>query len=85
MTLRKWEITKRQQYNNRILEAVIAHFQDAGHPIPYSKFSCPKMGRNIAKSSFAVEQDRRDYTILVALKRGNDARGPLIHMRAWSF
>ena len=33
------------------------------------------MGRNIAKSSFAVEQDRRDYTILLALKRGNDARG----------
>ena len=55
--LRKKEITKKQ-YNNRILEAVIAHSQDAGHPIPYSKFSCPKMGRNIAKSSFAVEQDR---------------------------
>ena len=34
------------------------------------------MGRNIAKSSFAVEQDRRDYTILLPLKRGNDARGP---------
>ena len=46
------------------------------------------MGRNIAKSSFAVEQDRRDYTIvtiLLALKRGNDARGLLIRMRAWSF
>ena len=57
LMLRKKEITKKQ-YNNRILEAVIAHSQDAGHPIPYSKFSCPKMGRNIAKSSFAVEQDR---------------------------
>ena len=43
------------------------------------------MGCNIAKSSFAVDQDRRDYTILLALKRGNDARGPLIRMRAWSF
>ena len=63
----------------------MAHLQDAGHPIPYSKFSCPKMGCNIAKSSFAVEQDRQDYTILLALKRGNDARGPLIRMRAWSF
>ena len=39
------------------------------------------MGRNISKSSFVVEQDRRDYTIVLALKRGNDARGPLIRMR----
>ena len=61
-------MTEIQQYNNRILEAVIAHLQDAGHPIPYSKFSCPKMRRNIANSSFAVEQDRGDYTILLALK-----------------
>ena len=54
-------ITKKQQkYNNRILEVVIAHLQDPGHPIPYSKFSPPKMGRNIAKSSLAVGYDRRD-------------------------
>ena len=44
MTLWKWEITKKKQYNNRILEAVIAHLQDAGHPIAYSKFSSPKNG-----------------------------------------
>ena len=54
-------ITKKQQkYSNRILEAIIAHLQDAGHPIPYSKFSSPKMGRNIAKGSLAVGHDRRD-------------------------
>ena len=49
-----------QKYNNRILEAVIAHLQDAGHPILFSKCSSPKMGRNIAKSSLAVGHDRRD-------------------------
>ena len=38
-------ITKKQQkYNNRILEVVIAHLQDAGHPKPYSKFSSSKNG-----------------------------------------
>ena len=54
-------ITKKQQkYNNRILEALIAHLQGAGHPIPYSKSSSPKMGCNITKSSLAVGHDRRD-------------------------
>ena len=51
---------KKTTNNNRILEAVIAHLQDAGHPKPYSKFSSPKMGCNIAKSNFAVGQDRLD-------------------------
>ena len=53
--------------------------------MPYAKVSSPKMGRNIAK--VPLLQDRTDEinTILLALKRGNDARGPLIRMRAWSF
>ena len=42
--------------NNQILAAVIAHLQDARHPIhrvriPYAKFPSPKTCRNVHKSS----------------------------------
>ena len=44
--------------NNQILAAVIAHMQDARHPIhrvriPYSKFSSPKACRNVHESKVA--------------------------------
>ena len=65
--------------------------QDARHPIhrvriPYSKFSSPKMCRNVHENSLKIGQDRtyKINTILLLLKRANDARGPLICMHVWS-
>ena len=69
----KIENNKRQQpenteNNNQILAAVIAHMQDARHPIdrvriPYSKFSSPKTCRNVHESSLKIN------AILLPLKR----------------
>ena len=45
--------------NNQVLAAVVAHMQDARHPIhrvriPYSKFSSPKSRRDVHKSSLKI-------------------------------
>ena len=78
----------KQQNNNRILAQVIAHLQDASHlihrvRIPYSKISSPSMFRNIAKSRFKVRNFKTN-TILFPFKRADNARGPLMLMRARS-
>ena len=49
--------------SNQILSAVIAHLQDARHPIHrvrilYSKFLSPKMCRNVHKSSLKIGRTR---------------------------
>ena len=49
--------------NNQILAAVIAHMQEARHPIhrvriPYSKFSSPKTCPNVHKSSLKIGHTR---------------------------
>ena len=62
---RKWQNTAN---NNQILAAVITHMQDVRHlihrvRIPYSKFSSPKMCRNVYESSLKIN------TIVLPLKR----------------
>ena len=54
--------------NNQILAAIITHMQDVRHlihrvRIPYSKFSSPKMCRNVYESSLKIN------TIVLPLKR----------------
>ena len=60
----KIENNKKQQRentanNDQILVAIITHMQDAIHPIhrvriPFSKFSSPKMCRNVHESSLKI-------------------------------
>ena len=82
---------KTQSKNNQILAAVIAHMQDARHPIhrvsiPYSKFSSPKTCHNVHENSLKIGHTRltRFVSFSNAPMTPEGARGPLIHMRAWS-